>query len=413
MRQSVRSAGVRRFAAVCLASAVVLVSAAPAAAASAPVYVPVLVPLTGFLSLEGTSQRNGAMLALGLAPTEAGVHAEVFDTGTSPEGAVTALERVIGRDDVVAIAASMLGTQMLAMRPLAEAYRVPLITVSGTASVTGPDTRYVFRFFPADPVAKRAHARYVVETRGFRRPALITQTTAYGQSGRAHLLEAFRSLGAEVVADEVIDPTVRDMLPVLTRVAAGGPDVLVLHLHAGSTALVIRQARAIGRTWPIVAGSAMHQPSTAALLAPEELAGVCAETASSPISEDRPGMAAFVAEYRARFDSEPDAFALGQYDGMNMVLDAILGGARTAEAVRAALAEGTHRGLAMTYRSDGTGNMAHTVAIICYDGTSRRPRVVARAGDPVAPPDPTGPAEPVAPTEAAERTDVADAPPGR
>jgi branched-chain amino acid transport system substrate-binding protein len=32
----------------------------------------------------------------------------------------------------------------------------------------------------------------------------------------------------------------------------------------------------------------------------------------------------------------------------------------------------------MTYRSDGKGNMAHGAVIVCYDGTSRIPRLVKR-----------------------------------
>jgi branched-chain amino acid transport system substrate-binding protein len=32
----------------------------------------------------------------------------------------------------------------------------------------------------------------------------------------------------------------------------------------------------------------------------------------------------------------------------------------------------------MTYKSDGKGNMAHSAAIICYDGASRLPKVVKR-----------------------------------
>jgi len=32
----------------------------------------------------------------------------------------------------------------------------------------------------------------------------------------------------------------------------------------------------------------------------------------------------------------------------------------------------------MTYRSDGKGNMAHDAVIVCYDGTTRVPRVVRR-----------------------------------
>jgi len=49
-----------------------------------------------------------------------------------------------------------------------------------------------------------------------------------------------------------------------------------------------------------------------------------------------------------------------------------------AEAVRARLAGDSYRGIAGTYRSDGKGNMAHEAEIVCFDGKSRVPSVVAR-----------------------------------
>jgi len=340
--------------------------------------VPILVPVTGFLSLEGTSQRNGAVLALKEAPAGVKITSAVTDTGTSPEAAVTALERAVGGGTATAVVASMLGTQLLAMLPLAAEYKVPLVTVSGTAAVTEQGNPWIFRFFPGDAVTKEAHARYVVEELGKKRPALIYQTTAYGQSGKAHLTARFKALGADVVYEEGVDTSAKDLLPVLTKALAANPDVLVLHLHSGPTALFVRQAAAHGVAVPVVAGSAMHQPSTAALLEPKELRGVCAETAASPVSGGSPGIEAFTAGYRAAFGAEPDAFALGQYDGVRMVLAAVRDGARTAEDVRKALSAGRHEGLAMTYASDGKGNMAHSAVIVCYDGESRVPRVAKR-----------------------------------
>ncbi len=122
----------------------------------------------------------------------------------------------------------------------------------------------------------------------------------------------------------------------------------------------------------------MHQPQTAALLEPAELAGVCAESGSSPISGGSPEMEDFAKRYRAAFGSEPDAFALGQYDAVQMILAAVEAGARTPDAIREALANNSHDGLAMRYRSDGKGNMAHDAVIICYDGADRRPDIVKR-----------------------------------
>jgi branched-chain amino acid transport system substrate-binding protein len=360
-------------------AALALAVALPATGAgAASVNIPVLVPITGFLSLEGTSQRNGALLAVKQAPSGVEVKADVQDTGTAPEVAVNALEKAVSGGGATAVVASMLGTQMLAMLPVAQSYKVPLLTVSGTAKITELGNPWVFRFFPGDVVVKAAHARYTVEELGKKRPALLYQTTAYGQSGREELAKQFKQLGATVVFEEGLDVKVKDMLPVLTKVKEAAPDVLILHLHSGPTALVIKQAAAMGLGLPIVAGSAMHQPSTAALLEPAELRGVCAETGSSPVSGGSPAMERWLGAYRAAYNADPDAFALGQYDGVMMALTAIAQGARNPEELRQALSTTTYQGLAMTYRSDGKGNMAGSAVIICYDGTTRTPKIVKR-----------------------------------
>ena len=134
---------------------------------------------------------------------------------------------------------------------------------------------------------------------------------------------------------------------------------------------------------PIVAGSAMHQPATAALLEPAELKGVCAETAASPVSGTTQPMRDFLAAYRAAFGSDPDAFAAAQFDAVHM-LGHILGELARAKqpitpaAVQARLANEEWQGVVTTYKSDGKGNMAHHAEIICYDGTGRVPTVAAR-----------------------------------
>jgi branched-chain amino acid transport system substrate-binding protein len=355
---------------------------AVSAAAAEELYVPVLVPVTGFLALEGTSQRNGAEMALAEGAEEGlEVRHEVTDTNVSPEQAVTAMERALGDGDPLAVVAPMLGTQMLALLPLALDYEVPLITVSGTAAITEQGNPWVFRFFPGDTIVKVAHADYAVNVMGMRRPALLYQTTAYGQSGQAALVESLAALGVTPVLEEALPVEAREMLPVLAKAVEAGADGLILHLPAGPTALVLRQARAMGLELPIAAGSAMHQPATAELLEPAELAGVCAESGSAPNADDRPEVQAWAEDYRHAFGIEPDAFALGQYDAVRMLLAAAADGATTPEAARDWLATHSFEGLAMTYRSDGQGNMAHDAVIICYDGTSRTPAIARRYHD--------------------------------
>lgn len=353
--------------------------------ASAPtrLAVPLLVPVTGFLALEGRSQRDGALLALEQAqdslPAEVTLDWEVLDTGTSPEVAVNALMKSLGDDDSLGAVASIFGPQMLAMMPVAARHQLPLLTISGTAALTERGNAHVFRFFPSDAVVKEAQARYVAEELAAQRPAVLYQTTAYGQSGRDKLAAAFERLGTPVVHEAGLAPSVKDMLPALTSALATQPDVLVLQLHSGPTALLVRQRTGHeSAALPVVAGSAMHQPSTAALVEPTALAEVCAESGSSPVSGGSDRMRTFLDAYRQRFEREPDAFALAQYDAVQMLLAAIRAGVRDRQGLRDYLASQSHDGIAMRYRSDGKGNMAHDAVILCYDGQSRVPKVVKR-----------------------------------
>jgi branched-chain amino acid transport system substrate-binding protein len=361
----------------CLLVALLL---APLAARAEELAVPILVPLTGFLALEGQSQRNGALLAFGQAPGSLAIRHDVADTGVSPEVAVNQLEKAL-ESKPVAIVASMLGTQMLAMLPIAAESKVPLITISGTAKITELGNPWVFRFFPGDNVVKVAHARYVVEVLGKQRPAIVYQGNAYGQSGLQYLTKAFAQLGVAPVLSESVDVSVKDLLPVLGKAKAAGADVIVSHLHAPSTALLVKQAIAGGIALPIVSGSAMATPSTAALLEPGELKGICAESASAPILPETPEGERFLADYRKAFAAEPDAYALAQYDGTMMVLAVLAAGIVTPEKLRETLSRDAYQGIAMRYRSDGAGNMAHSAIIVCYDGTGRTPAIAKRYED--------------------------------
>jgi len=357
-----------------------LLAVAPAAAQEARL--PVLVPLTGFVALEGTSQRNGALLAASQI-REPTLKPDVLDTQATPEAAVTAWERAVGRPPPPAVVGPILGTQMLALMPLAQERGVPLLTISGTARLGELGNPWFFRFFPSDSTVKVAHARYVVEKLGAKRPAVIYQSTAYGQSGREQLASTLADLNAPPVIEESVAPTANDLSPALLRAKNAGADVIVLHLHAPSTVLAVRQARQLLPDLPIVAGSAMHQPATAALLEPAELKGVCAETAASPVSAESGPMRAFLDAYRAAYKSEPDSFAAAQFDAVHM-LGKILSDLRktgrpiTPAAVRDRLATDSYQGVVTTYKSDGKGNMAHEAVIVCYDGTSRVPKIMER-----------------------------------
>ena len=356
----------------------------------------ILVPLTGFLALEGESQRNGALLALENPPAalkQAGITLdyEIFDTGSNPEGASLAFNRLLSYKNLVAISGPILGTQMLAILPLARDAAIPLLTISGTASLTQQGNPWVFRFFPGDSLVKNIQVRYAVEERKLTKPVILYQTTAYGQSGLGYLQQYFQAKNIAVLEAVAIDPNTRDLTPILLRLMEKHPDSFIVQLHAASNALLIQQARQMGIGLPIIAGSAMHQPSTAALLSPKELNNVCAETGTAPLADQRPDVQTFVTAYQKRFNRQPDAFALAQYDALQMLMQALAATASenhlgnpsqsimmVRQQIQHFLTTSTFQGVGMPYVADTQGNMAHSGLIICYDGNSRLPVVAKR-----------------------------------
>src|SRR6185369_15695628 len=145
---------------------------------------PILVPITGALALEGQSQRDGALLAFESLKQGPAFNHPVIDTGSNPQIAVQAFERAMGESPKPrALMGPIDGNSMLALLPLAAREKLALIAVSGTARLTELGSKEIFRFFPSDVVVKAAQARYAVEELKRTKVALVYQNTAYGQSG--------------------------------------------------------------------------------------------------------------------------------------------------------------------------------------------------------------------------------------
>jgi branched-chain amino acid transport system substrate-binding protein len=358
-------------------SLVSLLGLVPVPAASADeVYLPIVMPITGFLSVEGASQRNGAVMAIEDAPAGVSIRYEIFDTGTSATGAATALERALNSGDAVAVPSTVFGTEMVAMAPIAQEYEVPLLTISGLTKLTHSGNPYIFRFLPNDGEIKVAQVHYAIEEMGRKKPALITDNTAYGQGGRAHMEEILEKMGVSIAYQEEIAFNQQDMTPLVDKIQRSEADVIFLHMVSHPMALIVKQARALGVDLPIVTSSSMVAPTATALVEPADLAGVCGETPSAPEAGGTPRIEEWADRYRERFGVEPDGLALAQYDGVAMAIDLIAkSGVTTAEQMREALASGTYEGVAKTYKSNGNGDMAHDADVVCYDGTSRIPTV--------------------------------------
>lgn len=367
-----------KYASKVLAAAIIACSGAAVAQDAIPLNVPLIVPITGLLALEGTSQLNGATVAIAHAPAGLKIKTETVDSGTAAEGGANALERVADGKDVKFVVAPLFGTQVLAMLPVALDHKMPILAPSGTAPLTEQGNPFMFRLYPSDATSKVAHIRYVVDELKLKKAAILYNTTGYGQSGFKFMSEYMTRAGGEIVFSEGIELGTKDISATLAKLQAAKPDVILVQMHSASIAMVVKQVAAAGIKTPVVGNTTIAMPSTAKLLSAAELNGVCGESASWLEKGKNEATDRFLNDYASKYGAPPDAYAIQQYDGLMMALVAVKSGANTPADVQKYLSTQSYQGVGTSYKSDGKGNLAHSAVIVCYDGTSQLPKLVKR-----------------------------------
>ncbi len=308
-----------------------------------PMVIGAILPLTGSGREIGQRALRGLVLASGTpadAPAPPGSAQLVFrDDAGDPERAARAVDELVSEHRAIAIIGPLEGPSAAAAAARAQALGVPLITLSAREDVTSAGNM-VFRLFPT--LEGEARALVAAATaRGARRFAILRPSRGYGVSMSQAFARAVAAAGGELVADEAYEPTATAFGPLVTRIAAQRPDAVLLADSPQRVAL-LAPALAAGGLFPIVqGGSAPSSARGIALLIPSVgfdertlhasnryLQGA---TFSVPffggLTESE--SVAFVAAFRTRFGSDPDAFAAYAFDAFRIVRRAVEAGALT------------------------------------------------------------------------------------
>jgi branched-chain amino acid transport system substrate-binding protein len=360
------------------ALAVMLLPAAPAAAQQ-PIHMSLVVPMTGPFAVLGTSQHQGAVLAVEQINAKGGINGRkielsVEDSGASPTTAVTALRRSLSSRPV-AVLGPIIGTQVLAMSPETQKEGVPFVVIPGTLKVTQIGNPWLFRFQVTDMVSRRVVTKFTVERLKKQRIGIIHVNDEYGIGGRDATIDVLKKeYKLAPVAVEAYGTTDRDVSAQLLKIKNAGADVLHVQGNSGDIAVVIKQIRQLKIDVPVIASTGLVAPATLKLLQPDELDGIYVETAGVPALESDPRVKEWMKAYEARWQRTPDWFAMQDYDAV-MTLAQVMGAkGADREAIRRALREQKFAGLAGEVVADKEGNMYHTSRIFRFEG--KAPKLV-------------------------------------
>jgi len=264
----------------------------------------------------------------------------IEDDRGSPEEAARKTAKLIDEDKVVAIIAGGTSGNSRAAAPKAQSSHVPLISPSSTDPAVTQTGDYIFRACFVDTFQGEVMASFAANTLKAQKAAILFDfNSPYGRGLTEYFELSFAKLGGQVVSKQSYTQGDADFKGQLSSIRAAEPDVIYIPGYYGDVALIVKQARMIGLTQPLLGGDGWDAPELWQL-GGDALNGAYISTHYS-VDDPSPAIQAFVQGYKQRYGNLlPDAHAALAYDASRLLIDAITrAGSTDGDKIRDALAQ--------------------------------------------------------------------------
>jgi branched-chain amino acid transport system substrate-binding protein len=155
-----------------------------------------------------------------------------YDDASDAAQGLENARRLIQDDQVLALFSTVGTNTSLAIRPLANASRVPQLFVASGATAFGRDYRrypYTMGYLPAYSEEGQVYARYLLATAARRsRIAVLYQNDEYGKELLAGLEKGLGQNRAKIVAEVPYEPTATDVESEVAQLRASGANTLMV-----------------------------------------------------------------------------------------------------------------------------------------------------------------------------------------
>ncbi|MRR34407.1 ABC transporter substrate-binding protein [bacterium] len=331
-----------------IVSALIVLAMAVPSQAAQPIRIGGLFAVTGPASFLGEPERNTLEILVKEINAKGGVKGSkielfVYDTQGDATKAVQLATKLIRNDKVVAIIGPSTTGESMAVIPVAERERIPLISCAAGIKITDPVKKWVFKTPANDHVAAEKIFNYAAK-RNQRKVALLTVSDSFGSSGREQLKAMAAKKGFKVVADEVYSPKDTDMTPQLTKIRGAGPDAIICWGTNPGPAVVTRNLKQLGIAIPVYQSHGVASKKYIELAGAAAAEGVTLPAGKLAIYDILPKndpqvklLRQYDQAYRKSFGVEASTFGGYAYDGLQLVIEAIKRSGATPESIRAGI----------------------------------------------------------------------------
>lgn len=283
--------------------------------------------LTGGEATFGTSTHKGIELATKKLNAAGGINGKkvkvvTLDDQGKPEEAATAVTKLITQDKVVAILGEVASTRSLAMAPIAQANKVPMISPSSTNPEVTQKGNYIFRVCFIDPFQGSVMAKFAANSLKVKKVAIMRDIKNDYSIGLAKFfIETFKKAGGEIVADISYASGDVDFKSQVTTLKGKNPEAIFVPGYYTEVGLIARQAREMGVKVPLLGGDGWDSEKLTEI-GGSALNGSFFSNHYSP-DDTSPAVQNFIKEFKAEYGTIPDGLAAMGYDAAMVLYDSM------------------------------------------------------------------------------------------
>ena len=306
------------------------------AMAQEPIKIGISGPFTGGSSSMGVSMRDGVKLAITEINKAGGVMGRQLvgverDDEARNELGVQIAQELINKEKVVATVGFINTGVALASQRFYQEAEIPVFNNVATGTVVTQQfaapkekTNYIFRNAANDIIQSAMIVDEAITRRGFKKPAILADSTNYGQLGREDLVRALNAKGVKPVAEEKFNIKDTDMTAQLLRAKEAGADVILTYGIGPELAQIANGQAKLGWKVPLIGSWTLSMSSFIDTSATNGDGAMMPQTFIQ--TPNTPRRKAFIEAYQAAYKTErmPSPVSAAQgYDSIYILAAAI------------------------------------------------------------------------------------------
>jgi len=326
-------------------AALVTLLSAGSVFAAGTIKIGALFAVTGPAAFLGEPERNTAQMVVDEINRAGGVKGHkleliVYDTTGDATKAVQLATKLIKDDHVTAIIGPSTTGESMAVIPVVEKERIPLISCAAGIKITDPARKWVFKTPANDHVAAEKIFNHMAKQKQ-KTIALLTVTDGFGASGREQIKALAAQKGFKVVADEVYGPKDTDMSAQLTKIRGIKPDAIICWGTNPGPAVITKNVKQLGIKTPLYMSHGVASKKYIELAGAEAAEGVMLPAGKLAIYAMLPKgdpqaklLREYDQAYKKNFNVDASTFGGYAYDAFLLVAGALKKAGTTAEQIR-------------------------------------------------------------------------------